>query len=68
MTPEARTLRRRIPLNPASAVTPSWIRAPPPSFSPINGTPVDSARCMSLWILAAKTSPSAPPKIRGSWA
>src|ERR1700733_12849545 len=68
MTPEARTFRRNIPPYPASAVTPSCIRAPAPSFRPMSGAPADSARSMILWIFCAWASPSEPPKIRKSWA
>ncbi len=52
----------------ASETTPSWMRAPAPSFSPMTGAPTDSARSMTLWIFSANTSPSAPPKTVKSWA
>src|SRR3712207_443362 len=42
-TPEASVLRRKISAYPPSETTPSWIRAPPESFSPITGAPVRTA-------------------------
>ena len=48
MTPDARTFRRNIPPYPASAVTPSWMRAPAPSLRPISGAPTASARSITL--------------------
>ena len=46
----------------ARLTTPSWMRAPPPSLSPMTGTPTLAARSITLWIFSAYTSPSAPPK------
>ena len=40
-----------MPPKPASAVMPSWMRAPPPSLIPTTGAPVASARSISVWIL-----------------
>ncbi len=68
MTPEARVLRWKIPPYPASAETPSWMRAPAPSFSETSGAPAEMAMSMILWIFVACASPSAPPKIRKSCA
>src|SRR5438034_3039994 len=47
-TPEARVLRRKMSAYPASETTPSWIRAPPESLSPMIGTPVFMARSITL--------------------
>src|SRR2546425_2322190 len=47
-TPEARVLRRKMSAYPASETTPSWIRAPPESLSPMIGTPVFIARSITL--------------------
>ena len=68
MTPEARTVRAKMPPKPARASTPSCIRAPPPSLRPMTGTPADSARSIALCTLAANISPSDPPKTRASCA
>src|SRR2546427_12631638 len=43
-------------------MTPSWIRAPPLSFRPINGAPTFIAVSMILTILFACISPRLPPK------
>ena len=52
MTPEAWVLRRKISPYRPSETTPSWIRAPPPSFSPISGQPVFNAKSMILTIFS----------------
>src|SRR2546422_1077500 len=67
-TPEARVLRRKMSAYPASETTPSWIRAPPESFSPTIGTPVFIARSITLQILRAYASEREPPKTVKSWA
>jgi hypothetical protein len=67
MTPEARTLRRKISPYRPSETTPSWMRAPPPSLMPMTGQPVFIARSMTLTIFSPYTSPSAPPKTVTSW-
>jgi len=41
-------------------VDPSWIRAPPESFSPTIGAPTFMARSMTLQIFAAFVSDSEP--------
>ena len=46
---------------------PSWIRAPLPSLSPTIGTPVRSARSITLRIFSPYTSPRAPPNTAASW-
>ncbi len=62
MTPEAWTLRRKIsPYNPRET-TPSWIRAPPESLSPMTGQPTFIAKSMTLQIFSPNTSPNDPPK------
>lgn len=50
------------------AVAPSWIRAPAPSFRDAGGGPTAGAMSMNLRILAGWVPPSAPPKIRKSYA
>jgi len=67
ITPDAATLRRKISANWVRAATPSWMRAPPPSAMPISGTPVRSARSMTLVIFWPCTSPSEPPNTVKSW-
>src|SRR5438093_284472 len=67
-TPEARVLRMKMSAYPASETTPSWIRAPPESFSPTIGTPVFIARSITLQILRAYASEREPPKTVKSWA
>src|SRR2546430_16898050 len=59
-TPEARVLRRKMSAYPASEATPSWIRAPPESLSPMIGTPVFMARSITLQILRAYASEREP--------
>ena len=61
ITPDAATLRRKISANCVRAATPSWMRAPPPSLMPMSGTPVRSARSMTLVIFSPCTSPRLPP-------
>jgi hypothetical protein len=61
ITPEARTLRRKMSAYPASEATPSWMRAPPESFRPTMGAPIFIARSMILQIFAAFVSDSEPP-------
>jgi hypothetical protein len=46
-------LRRKISAYPASDDTPSWMRAPPESLSPMIGAPTFMARSMTLQILPA---------------
>ena len=46
ITPEALTLRWKISAYPASESTPSWIRAPPESLSPMTGAPTSMALSM----------------------
>ena len=67
-TPEARVFRRKMSAYPARETTPSWMRAPPESFSPMIGTPVFTARSMILQIFRAYASDSEPPKTVKSWA
>ncbi len=52
MTPEARTLRKKISANSPSATTPSWMRAPPPSLIPTTGQPVFMAWSITLTIFS----------------
>ena len=66
-TPEACTLRWKMPPYMASETTPSWMRAPAPSLRPMTGTPSEEAKSMTLCTFSAKTSPSAPPKTVKSW-
>ena len=66
-TPLASTLRWKIPPYMARDTTPSWMRAPAPSLSPMIGTPRLALRSMTLWIFSANTSPRAPPKTVKSW-
>src|SRR5437773_10914461 len=66
-TPEASVLRRKMSAYPASETTPSWILAPPESFSPMIGTPVFIARSITLQILRAYASERDPPKTVKSW-
>src|SRR6058998_3100772 len=67
-TPEASVLRRKMSAYPASETTPSWILAPPESFSPMIGTPVFIARSITLQILREYASERDPPKTVKSWA
>src|ERR1035441_9168366 len=60
-TPLASVLRKKISAYPASDTTPSWMRAPPESLSPITGAPVFSAMSMILQIFCALASESPPP-------
>ena len=61
ITPDDLTLRRKMPPYMASDTTPSWMRAPAPSFSPMKGAPTRAAMSMTLCTFSANTSPSAPP-------
>ena len=54
-------LRRKMSAYPPSAATPSWMRAPPESLSPITGAPTFSAWSMILQIFIACAGPSEPP-------
>ena len=67
ITPDARTLRRKISPYRPSETTPSWIRAPPESLMPITGAPTWAARSITLHIFSAITSPRLPPKTVKSW-
>ena len=67
-TPEASVFRRKMSAYPARETTPSWMRAPPESFSPMIGTPVFTARSMILQIFRAYAPDSEPPKTVKSWA
>src|SRR2546425_9904165 len=60
-TPDARVLRRKMSAYPPSDTTPSWMRAPPESLSPMTGAPTFIARSMILQIFAAWVSLSDPP-------
>ena len=62
ITPEPWTLRRKMSPYPARESTPSWMRAPPESLSPIIGTPVLRARSMTFAIFSPTTVESEPPK------
>ena len=66
MTPEACVAQEDVAVG-GSESTPSWMRAPPPSFMPISGQPVLVAKSMILAIFAPYTSPSEPPKTPTSW-
>ena len=68
MTPEARTLRKKISPYRPSETTPSWMRAPPESLRPTTGQPIFIAKSMTLTIFSPKTSPRDPPKTVKSWA
>src|ERR1700722_18219994 len=68
MTPEASVLGRKMSAYPPSERTPSWIRAPPESFSPTIGDPSFIARSMIFTIFAALVSDNEPPKTVKSWA
>ena len=58
----------KISPKPASAQIPSWIRAPPESFSPMQGAPFFIAISMTLQIFWAMVSESEPPDTVKSWA
>src|SRR5256886_2805697 len=60
-TPEARVFRRKMSAYPPKEATPSWIRAPPESLSPITGAPFLRARSITLQIFSACASESEPP-------
>jgi len=61
-TPDVSVFRRKMSAYPASESTPSWMRAPPESFSPTIGAPIRTARSITLTIFAALVSESDPPK------
>ncbi len=67
ITPDACVLRRKISPYRPSALTPSWMRAPPESLMPITGQPVFRAKSITLTIFWPKVSPRAPPKTVKSW-
>ena len=67
MTPDAKVFRRKMSAYPPSETTPSWMRAPPESLSPIMGAPTRMARSMTLQIFSAKASDNDPPKTVKSW-
>ncbi len=52
-TPEASVLRRKMSAYPARLSTPSWIRAPPESLSPMIGAPTRVAMSITLQIFWA---------------
>jgi hypothetical protein len=52
-TPEASTFLWKMSAYPARETTPSCILAPPESFMPTMGHPVESARSMTLQIFSA---------------
>ncbi len=60
MTPDDITLRWKMLAYPARALTPSWIRAPPESFMPMQGAPLRRAMSMTLQILSDIDSDSEP--------
>ena len=60
-TPEARVFRRKMSAYPPREATPSWIRAPPESLSPITGAPFRTARSITLQIFSACASLNDPP-------
>lgn len=68
ITPDARTLRKKISPYRPSETTPSWMRAPPESLIPTTGQPIFIARSMTFTIFSPKTSPRLPPKIVKSCA
>ncbi len=68
MTPEARVLREKISAYPARLATPSWMRAPPESLSPMTGAPTFIAKSINLQIFSALLSEREPPKTVKSWA
>lgn len=61
MTPLAMTLRLNMCANPVSDSTPSCMRAPPESLSPMIGAPFLSARSWTLAIFCAFAALSDPP-------
>ena len=54
-------LRWKISPNPANALMPSWIRAPPESLRPMQGAPVFIARSITLHIFSAIVIERLPP-------
>lgn len=61
MTPEESTFRWNTSAYPPSESTPSWMRAPPESFSPITGAPTLAAWSITLQIFSACASDREPP-------
>ena len=61
MTPEASMLRWKMLAYPPKALMPSCMRAPPESFSPMQGAPIFMAWSMTLQIFSAMVSDSEPP-------
>ena len=60
-TPLAFTLRWKMSAYPPRLTTPSWMRAPPLSLSPITGAPLSNAISMILQIFWAWASAKEPP-------
>ncbi len=60
-------LRWKMPPYPASAETPSWMRAPAPSLSDTSGAPAAMAMSMILWILQVGLAQRAAEDTK-SWA
>ena len=54
-------LRWKISAKPPKALIPSWMRAPPESFSPMQGAPIFMAWSITLQIFSAIVSDSEPP-------
>jgi hypothetical protein len=52
-TPEVRVLRRKMSAYAPRETTPSWMRAPPESLSPMIGAPTLTARSITLQIFSA---------------
>ena len=67
-TPEASMLRWKMSAKPASALMPSWMRAPPESLSPMQGAPIFMAKSCTLQIFSAIVLESEPPLTVKSWA
>ena len=61
ITPDARMFLSKISPYPAREQIPSWIRAPPESLMPMNGTPLRTAMSMTLLIFIAIVSDIDPP-------
>merc|ERR1712086_839207 len=67
MTPEDLTFLKKISPYAASDATPSWIRAPPESSSPMQGTLAARALSINLQIFMACASDTEPPNTVESW-
>src|ERR1041384_3111548 len=67
ITPETCVLRRKISAYPPRLTTPSCMRAPPESLSPMIGAPTFRAISMTLHIFSACASDREPPKTVKSW-